>query len=74
LVTEKTKEYYTLDEWRNTWMNELNEKCLFISAIEKDNMDQFKEKVFEEVKKIHMERFPYNDYLYYEYDKDGNEL
>jgi GTP-binding protein HflX len=74
LVTEKTKEYYTLDEWKNTWMNELNENCLFISAIEKENMDQFKEKVFEEVKKIHMERFPYNDYLYYEYDKDGNEL
>ena len=72
LVTEKTKEHYTLDEWRNTWMNELNEKCLFISAIEKENMDKFKEDVFEEVKKIHMERFPYNDYLYYEYDDEGN--
>ena len=74
LVTERTKEHYTLDDWKNTWMNELNENSLFISALEKENMEQFKSKVFEEVKKIHMKRFPYNDYLYYEYDNDGNEL
>ncbi len=74
LVTERTKEHYTLEDWKNTWMNEMGENSLFISAIEKENMEQFRNKVFDEVKKIHMQRFPYNDYLYFEYDKDGNEL
>ncbi|PHR73164.1 MAG: GTPase HflX [Lutibacter sp.] len=74
IATEKTKEHFSLDDWKNTWMNELGENCLFISALEKENMEAFREKVFEEVKKIHIRRFPYNDYLYYEYDKDGKEL
>jgi GTP-binding protein HflX len=72
--TEKTKEHYSLDDWKNTWMNELEENCLFISALEKENMEVFRKRVFEAVKKVHIKRFPYNDYLYYEYDKDGKEL
>jgi len=74
LDTEKTKEHYSLDDWKNTWMSELEENCLFISALEKENMEVFRKKIFEEIKKIHIRRFPYNDYLYYEYDKDGKEL
>jgi GTP-binding protein HflX len=74
IATEKTKEHYSLDDWKNTWMNELGDNCLFISALEKENMEAFRKRVFEEVKKIHIKRFPYNDYLYYEYDKDGKEL
>ena len=74
LITKKTKEHYTLDDWKNTWMNELEENCLFISALEKENMEAFRKKVFEEVKKIHIQRFPYNDYLYYEYDDNGESL
>ncbi|MCF6279495.1 MAG: GTPase HflX [Flavobacteriaceae bacterium] len=74
LATEKSKEHYSLDDWKNTWMNKLEENCLFISALEKENMEVFRKKIFEEVKKIHIKRFPYNDYLYYEYDKDGNEV
>ena len=42
---------------------------MFISALNKENMDEFKSLVFEEVKKIHMTRFPYNDFLYQEYDE-----
>ncbi len=67
LVTEKTKAHFTLSEWKKTWMAELGEDCLFISALNKQNLDEFREKVFEAVKKIHITRFPYNDFLYQEY-------
>ena len=67
LTTEKTKEYYTLEDWKRTWMNDLETESIFISALNKDNLEDFKEKVYEEVKKIHIQRFPYNDFLYQEY-------
>ncbi|PCI35733.1 MAG: GTPase HflX [Flavobacteriaceae bacterium] len=71
LETEKTKAHYTLKEWEKTWMNNLDDNCLFISALNKDNLDAFKEKVFDAVKEIHISRFPYNDFLYQEYDDLG---
>jgi len=71
LVTEKTKIHYTLAEWEKTWMNKLENNCLFISALNKENLDQFRAKVFEEVKKIHITRFPYNDFLYQEYEEES---
>ena len=71
LVTEKTKAHYTLEDWQKTWMNKLDENnCLFISALNKENLEEFREKVFEEVKKIHITRFPYNDFLYEEYSEE----
>ncbi len=71
LVTERTKEHYTLAEWEKTWMNRLENNCLFISALNKENLDEFKAKIFEEVKKIHITRFPYNSFLYEEYDEQN---
>jgi len=72
LVTEKTKIHYTLNDWKKTWMNKLDENnCLFISALNKENMEEFRAKVFEEVKKIHITRFPYNDFLYDEYTEES---
>ena len=68
LVTEKTKVHYTLEDWQKTWMNRLENNCMFISALNKENMDEFRAKVFKEVKKIHITRFPYNDFLYEEYE------
>ncbi len=68
LVTEKTKEHYTLDDWKRTWMNDLETESIFISALSKDNLEGFKDKVYEEVRKIHVQRFPYNDFLYQEYE------
>jgi GTP-binding protein HflX len=68
IVTEKTKLHFTLKEWENTWMNELDDKCIFISALNKENLDSFKEKTYDAVKTIHKTRFPYHDYLYQEYD------
>lgn len=71
LVTEKTKVHYTLEEWKKTWMNKLESNCLFISALNKENLEEFKAKVFDEVKKIHIMRFPYNDFLYEEYTEEN---
>ncbi|MBK5209225.1 MAG: GTPase HflX [Flavobacteriaceae bacterium] len=71
LVTEKTEIHYSLEEWKKTWMNRLNNNCVFISALNKENMEAFKEKVFEEVKKIHITRFPYNDLLYEEFEVES---
>ena len=68
LITEKTKAHFTLDEWKRTWMSKLGDNCVFISALNKENLDEFKEKVFEAVKKVHITRFPYNDFLYQEYE------
>ncbi|MDG2151398.1 MAG: GTPase HflX [Polaribacter sp.] len=70
IVTEKGKEHYTLQDWKKTWMNDYDVASIFISALNKGNLEDFKNKTYEEVKKIHIQRFPYNDFLYYEY-KEG---
>ncbi len=73
LVTEKTTKHYTLDEWKSTWMNSLGqENTLFISATNKENFEEFRAKVYEAVRKIHVTRFPYNKFLYPDY-KDAKE-
>ena len=71
LMTERTTAHYTLTEWKQTWMNRLGDNVLFISALEKENMEHFRKKVYEAVRKIHITRFPYNNFLYPEYDKYG---
>jgi GTP-binding protein HflX len=68
LVTEKTSSHYTLAEWENTWMNRLGDNVLFISALNKENMVEFRKKVYEAVREIHITCFPYNNFLYPEYD------
>lgn len=73
LVTEKTTKHYTLDEWKSTWMNSLGqENTLFISATNKENFEEFRAKVYEAVRRIHITRFPYNKFLYPDY-KDAIE-
>ena len=68
LVTEKTKAHYSLEEWRQTWMNRLGDNVLFISALNQENIEDFKKKIYEAVRQIHVTRFPYNSFLYPEYD------
>lgn len=73
LITEKTTKHYTLTEWKQTWMSKLGEQnALFISATEKENFEEFREKVYEAVRQIHITRFPYNNFLYPDY-KDAVE-
>lgn len=64
LVTEKTTKHFTLTDWKKTWMNKLGDNVLFISALNKENLDQFRNRVYKEVRKIHVTRFPYNNFLY----------
>jgi len=55
----------TLDDLKDTWMARMGEnKCLFISAAKKQNIDQFKDLLYEEVKRVHAVRYPYNNFLY----------
>lgn len=68
LVTEKTKAHYSLEEWRQTWMNRLGDNVLFISALNQENIEDFKKKIYEAVRQIHVTRFPFNSFLYPEYD------
>ena len=73
LITEKTTRHYTLEEWKSTWMNRLGEQnALFISATQKENFEEFRERVYEAVRQIHITRFPYNKFLYPDY-KDAIE-
>lgn len=70
LMTEREPKHYSLEEWKKTWMNNVGEKnALFISATDKLNFEEFREKVYEAVRKIHITRFPYNKFLYPEYSE-----
>ncbi|MBL4643731.1 MAG: GTPase HflX [Flavobacteriaceae bacterium] len=70
LVTQKTKAHYTLEDWQKTWMSDIETTSVFMSAINRDNIEEFKQEVYNEVKKIHIERFPYNNFLYDEYTEE----
>jgi len=67
LVTERTTAHFTLEEWKNTYFNKLGDKALFISALNKENMDEFRKRVYDAVRDIHVTRFPYNNFLYPEH-------
>jgi GTPase len=63
-LTPTTRDNLTLDEIKNTWMKSLNNPCLFISAQNKEGIDEFKKTVYETVKALHLKRYPYNNLLY----------
>lgn len=63
-LSPKTKDNLSLEELKNSWMGKNNTPSLFISATEKENIEEFKKVLYEEVKKVHITRFPYNDFLY----------
>ena len=64
LTTERTKLHYTLDEWKHTWMGQLGDNVIFISAIEKSNIEELNKLLYSKVREIHVTRFPYNNFLY----------
>ena len=68
-LTPKTKENITLDELMNTWMAKLNDNCIFISAKEKTNLEELKEVIYNKVRELHVQKYPYNDFLYQTYDE-----
>ena len=71
-LTPKTRENITLDELKETWMNRLSDNCLFISAREKQNIEDLKEILYKRVCELHVQKYPYNDFLYQTYEEvDG---
>ncbi|WP_417556991.1 GTPase HflX [Mesoflavibacter zeaxanthinifaciens] len=72
LTVERTTDHYSLAEWKRTWMNRVGEdNALFISALNKKNLEEFKKRVYNEVREIHVTRFPYNHFLYPDYDYEN---
>ena len=67
LITERTGKHFTIADWKNTWMEKVGDRTLFISALNKENLDEFRKRVYDEVRDIHVTRFPYNNFLYPEH-------
>ena len=64
LILKKESKHQSLSELKKTWMNKSKNFSVFISALKKENLEFFRKKVYEEVRKIHVTRFPYNNFLY----------
>ena len=71
-LTPRTRENWTLEELMQTWMAKMEDNCLFISAREKTGIEQFRTTLYERVKELHVQKYPYNDFLFQKYD-DGIE-
>ncbi len=66
-LTPPTKENITLDELKQTWMARLNDNCIFISARNKVNIEELRDVLYKKVKELHVQKYPYNDFLYNDY-------
>lgn len=71
-LTPIKKENISLEELMKTWMAKLNNDCMFISAKERTNVEEMKKKIYDKVKELHVQKYPYNDFLYDVYE-DINE-
>ena len=70
-LTEAKAENRSLDDLKSTWMARLAPDCVFISAKQRDNIDELKRLIYEKARRVHAERFPYNNFLYQRYDEEG---
>ena len=68
-LTPIQRENLSLDDLRKTWMSRLGEDCIFISAKNKDNIDALRALLYDRIKAIHVQRYPYNDFLFQNYDE-----
>ena len=69
-LTPKTKENVSLDELMQTWMAKMHDSCIFISARERDNIENLKAMMYNRVRELHVQKYPYNDFLYQTYEAD----
>lgn len=67
-LTPPTRENMSLEQLKQTWMSKMSDDCIFISAKEKDNIDALKQLMYDRIKAIHIERYPYNDFLFQKYE------
>ena len=63
-LTEPTKENISLEELKKTWMAKMQGDCLFISAKQKENIDELRDVLYQKVRELHVQKYPYNDFLY----------
>ena len=70
LINVRTEANYSLDEWKKTWMNKVGNNALFISALNKQNFETFRKRIYDEVREIHITRFPYNHFLYPDFTEE----
>ena len=73
-LSPRTRENISLDELKATYMSRMGDNCIFISAVERSNIEELKMLMYQKVKEIHVKRFPYNDFLYYQYDESGETI
>ena len=71
LMVPRNEAHYSIDEWKATWMSKIGDHSLFVSALTKENLEEFRKRVYDEVRKIHIQRFPYNHFLYPDYEADS---
>ena len=70
-LTPKTKENVSLEELMQTWMAKMHDSCIFISARERDNIENLKSMMYNRVRELHVQKYPYNDFLYQTYETDA---
>ncbi len=63
-LTPRTRENIPLDELMNTWMAKMEDNCIFISALDKQNIDELRDEMYKKVRQLHVQKYPYNDFLY----------
>ena len=68
-LTPATRENVSLDELKHTWMAKMGDDCIFISARERQNIDELKELFYARVKQLHVQKYPYNDFLFEHYEQ-----
>ena len=73
-LTPSTEQNVSLEELKESWMSKLNENCIFISATENENIDELRNLIYEKAKDIHITRFPYNDFLFHDYEEEAKEF
>lgn len=69
-LTPMQRENYSLEDLQKTWMARLGEDCIFISARNKENIDALRALMYDRIKAIHVKRYPYNDFLFQQYEND----
>ena len=67
-LTPVQRENLSLDDLRKSWMARLGDDCIFISAKNKDNIDALRALLYDRIKAIHVQRYPYNDFLFQHYE------
>ncbi|NLZ95166.1 MAG: GTPase HflX, partial [Bacteroidales bacterium] len=73
-LTPGTQKNISLEELKKTWMSKLNDNCIFISAVEEDNIEELRELIYDKAKEVHIERYPYNDFLFHDYEEEAKEF